>query len=128
MMTCGIWPTSCGLLARLVASDGRAHTPILLADNAARARLVDRLEDLYGPDWELVMSSRLAKTDPLTGIARRLHITVWVVPGLLLHALAFAKLQDATAVELLARLPRCPFLRRHLRRLPPTASRQLSLL
>ncbi len=130
MLTCGIWATDRGLLARCVASDGRAHPPVTLGDSIEqRTQFVERLDDLYSPDWELVLPARLTKSDPLMRIAQRHHVPVWVVPAFLVNAVrTLSQGPQFSMAELLARMPRCPFLRRTLRRISPVDSGQLDLL
>lgn len=133
MLTCGIAVDRDYLVVRLVASDGRSHPPMRLRRTAEeRTRLLDRLEYIYSPDWDIVLGHPLLADEPLPYLALQRAIPLWLAPRPLLYALRLlvrCPPSDALAIAtLLARMPRCPFLRRYLDRIDSTDRRSCRLL
>lgn len=132
MLTCGIVVDHDYLVARLVASDGRAHPPIRLRRTIEeRMRLLDRLDSIYSPDWDIVIPRHLFAGELFPHLAIERAISLWLAPRPLLYAMRLlvgCPPSDALAIAtLLARMPRCPFLRRHLHRITPTLAAHSAL-
>lgn len=129
-------PSACGLVLaprRLVAV---IIPPGGLARRAIRAELSDDarfglVAYLANSDVEIVASDALVRADPVARLALGAGLVVWIVPDALLRAIASASAisDPARIAALLARLPRVPLFRAHLRRLSVSADpRQVPLL
>jgi hypothetical protein len=130
MTACGVWPTSCGLVAVLIDSAGRARSFSVADSDDARWGLSQRLVAV-GAD--LVLDEALLESDRIAHVARRAGLTVWIagppLVGALRCAAGIAKKGARPSAALLGRLPAIPWLRSLLRRLgPPDDERQITLL
>jgi hypothetical protein len=127
--TCGLWLARRRLVAVLVAA-GQARRAIRAAMTDDARYVI--LEYLVAAETEIVTTEALARVDVLPAQAARRGLTVWTAnDGLVAAVLGAAAIRDpARAAAVLARLPRIPLLRAHLRRLtPPCApARQLPLI
>jgi hypothetical protein len=131
-----VTPTTCGLVLvprRLVAvvlgpsGEARRAVRVALTDEA-RYGLV---EYLAAADAEVIVADSLARGDPVVRRAARARLVLWAAPDGLVAAIAgAAAINDpARVAAMLARLPRIPLLRAHLRRLAISIEpRQVPLL
>ena len=114
MTTCGVWPSSRGLVAVLLDANRRPALRALVPEDSREARwgLVQRL---LAVGADLVVDDVLLPADALPFIALRAGVTVWVasaplVPSLRLAA-AITRGPPRSTAALLARLPSIPWLR-----------------
>ena len=130
MTSCGVWPTSRGLVAVLIDAAGRARSFSVADSDDARWGLSQRLAAV-GAD--LVLDEALLESSRIAAVARRAGLTVWIAAPPLVGALRCAagitRRGARPSAALLARLPAVPWLRSLLRRLePPDDERQITLL
>jgi len=130
MTSCGVWPTSRGLVAVLIDAAGRARSFSVADSDDARWGLSQRLAAV-GAD--LVLDEALLQSNRIAPVARRAGVTVWIAGPPLVDALrcaaGIARRGARPSAALLARLPAIPWLRTLLRRLKQTDDdRQIALL
>lgn len=124
----GIWAAGRSLIA--VIGDRRRAVVAPTTDDA-RTSLLGLLQNAGAS--EIVLPEALARGDPVSQLALRAGLVVWIAPASLLEPLRRAAGITAgpprATAAMLARLAGIPLLRAQLRRLtPPRDDRQLSLL
>ncbi len=127
--TCGLVLAPRRLVAVVLGPGGEARRAIRAAlTDDARYGLVAYLANLGA---EIVTAEALVRGDPVAQRALGAGLVAWVVPDALVTAIARAAAiaDPARTAAMLARLPRVPILRTHLRRLAPAVEpRQVPLL
>jgi len=128
-ITCGLVLAPRRLVAVLLGPGGEARRAIHVAlTDDARYGLVAYLDNAGA---EIVAAEALVRGDPVAQRALGAGLVAWAVPDALITAIARAAAitDPARTAAMLARLPRVPLLRAHLRRLQATAEpRQVPLL
>jgi hypothetical protein len=127
--TCGLVLAPRRLVAVVLGPGGEARRAIRAAlTDDARYGLVAFLANLGA---EIVAAEALVRADPVAQRALGAGLVVWGAPDALVSAVArAAAITDQARIgAMLARLPRLPLLRAHLRRLAATVDpRQVPLL
>lgn len=130
--TCGLWPSSRGVVAAVVDADGiLALVAPLPHDSDERDLWLSRTVAHHGPGLELVMTESLARYDSLGRFALECGYPLWIAPPRLVTAIARAawwRPAPRQLAALLARMPQVRPLRAALRRRRPDEPRQMSLL
>ncbi len=129
-ITCGLVLAPRRLVAVVLGPGGAARRTLRAAlTDDARCGLVQYLSAVGA---ELVVADELLAGDPVARRGVEAALVVWVAPGGLVSAVAqAAAISDpARIAAVLARMPRVPLLRAHLRRLatPGRDARQVPLL
>ena len=117
-------PPTCGLvlaprrLVAVVLKPGGGTRRVIRAALTDDARY-GLVQYLAGADAEVVVAEALVRADPVARCASPAGLLVWVAPDALVAAIARAAAitDPARVAAMLARLPRVPLLRAHLRRL-----------
>ena len=120
-ITCGLVLAPRRLVAVVLGPGGEARRAIRAAlTDDARFGLV---EYLAAAGAEIVVTDVLVRGDPVARSAVRAGLGVWIAPDTLVSAVARAAAitDPARTAAMLARLPRVPLLRAHLRRLAVSA-------
>lgn len=130
--TCGVWPGRRGLVGAVADADGQlAHVGTLPNDADQSGCWLSRTEAHCGPGLELVLTERLARSDPLGRLALELGYRVWVAPLGLVRLIAetsWWRPSPRQFATVLARLPRSRTARLTLRQMPlDPGPRQLRL-
>ena len=127
--TCGLVLAQRRLVAVILGPGGEARRAIRAAlTDDARHGLVAYLGNAGA---EIVASEALVRADPVAQHVLASGLVAWVAPDALVAAVARAAAitDPARIAAMLARLPRVPLLRAHLRRLATaTEPRQVPLL
>lgn len=129
-ITCGLVLAPRRLVAVVLGPGGAARRTLRAAlTDDARCGLVQYLAAVGA---EIVVADGLLAADPVARRTVEAGVVVWVAPGGLVSALAqVAAISDpGRLAAVLARMPRVPLLRVHLRRLatPGGDARQVPLL
>ncbi len=126
-----IWPARRQLVAVAVNDDGRVQ---LVASfertDEGRWQMLSRADAELRLDYELVIPDWLARSDTMAQLALSRGIPAWLIPPPILEAVCIVcgTGPPRRFAAALARVPRAPVLRAHLRRLAPADHRQLPLL
>ena len=127
--SCGLYPVRAGLVAVVVARDGRASPPLRAGSTAMDHRNLLHRIDATG-DIELVLPDWLARTSPLGEVVAQSRMPVWIAPaGLVEATLIIARAHGGVrSAAAIARLLLPHGLRASLRPIPQVDPRQLNLV